>query len=82
MISLLTTQAFHSREAPPNERSVVDARRASCLHVRRLWPGATHRERSARPNHTIYDYTKRHIKGSVNENVRFMMVLAIWLCGA
>jgi hypothetical protein len=31
----------------PNERSGVDAGTALCLHVRRLWPGATHRERWA-----------------------------------
>jgi hypothetical protein len=28
---------------PPNERSGVDAGNALCLHIRRLWPGATHR---------------------------------------
>jgi len=29
----------------PNERSGVDAGAALCLHIRRLRPGATHRER-------------------------------------
>ena len=31
-----------------NERSGVDAGTALCLHIRRLRPGATHRDRSAR----------------------------------
>ncbi len=38
-MSILDTEADHW----PNERSGVDAGGALCLHIGRLWPGATHR---------------------------------------
>jgi hypothetical protein len=46
---------------PPNKRSGVDAGRASLFAFSRPWPGATHRERSARVGNTANDSMKRNL---------------------